>query len=533
MPILEVTPENNRQLQNIANTLAAAKKVVVFTGAGISTNCGIPDFRSEEGLYSLIQAKRDAIPLAVKSNNAKRKRPSSSSFSPNAKPHSVLIPNNVKGKDLFDSQLWKDPISTSVFYTFIASLRENIHDEVKKATSTHRFIKTLRDTRKLVRCYTQNIDGLEAREGLNTDMTQGKGSRARFTKKSREGQRLPARTQPGADLDGGCEVVQLHGDLEVLRCTLCQQTCKWEDRANTRLLAGKAPTCQLCATANQDRQDRGKRGTKVGTLRPNVVLYGEEHPSADVVGQITASDLTMNPDVLLILGTSLHVHGLKTMVREFAKAVHAKAGGKGKVVFVNLTKPSESVWKDVLDYWVSMDCDAWVDSMRRHRPDMFQTQAALKMQVKKATDKQVLKGVADGIAAAKPSHDKENMFNASVSSLQKYRQPRILLTPKKKRALQNKAAPAGKPSRLVLPSSPQKKRHLPDRSSWLLDQLEGAASGTSLATQEGRAVDPSQLPTPPSTGHRGAKRSLAQTYQELCDTPSKKRQKMGMDIWQD
>ena len=42
MPILEVTPENNRQLQNIANTLAAAKKVVVFTGAGISTNCGIP-----------------------------------------------------------------------------------------------------------------------------------------------------------------------------------------------------------------------------------------------------------------------------------------------------------------------------------------------------------------------------------------------------------------------------------------------------------------------------------------------------------
>ena len=42
MTIPEVTPENNRQLQNIANTLAAAKKVIVFTGAGISTNCGIP-----------------------------------------------------------------------------------------------------------------------------------------------------------------------------------------------------------------------------------------------------------------------------------------------------------------------------------------------------------------------------------------------------------------------------------------------------------------------------------------------------------
>ena len=42
MAIVEVTSGNNRQLQNIANTLAAAKKVVVFTGAGISTNCGIP-----------------------------------------------------------------------------------------------------------------------------------------------------------------------------------------------------------------------------------------------------------------------------------------------------------------------------------------------------------------------------------------------------------------------------------------------------------------------------------------------------------
>lgn len=42
MTIVEVKKEDNRQLQNIANTLAAAKKVVVVTGAGISTNCGIP-----------------------------------------------------------------------------------------------------------------------------------------------------------------------------------------------------------------------------------------------------------------------------------------------------------------------------------------------------------------------------------------------------------------------------------------------------------------------------------------------------------
>ena len=42
MAVLEVKKDDNRQLQNIANLLAASGKVVVITGAGISTNCGIP-----------------------------------------------------------------------------------------------------------------------------------------------------------------------------------------------------------------------------------------------------------------------------------------------------------------------------------------------------------------------------------------------------------------------------------------------------------------------------------------------------------
>jgi len=59
--------------------------------------------------------------------------------------------------------------------------------------------------------------------------------------------------------------------------------------------------------------------------------------------------------MLLILSTSIQVHGLKVLVREFAKAVHDRGG---KVVFMNFTKPPESVWADVLDFWVQWDCDA-------------------------------------------------------------------------------------------------------------------------------------------------------------------------------
>lgn len=42
MPTVPVGPEDRRHLQEIADILARAKKIVVVTGAGISTNCGIP-----------------------------------------------------------------------------------------------------------------------------------------------------------------------------------------------------------------------------------------------------------------------------------------------------------------------------------------------------------------------------------------------------------------------------------------------------------------------------------------------------------
>lgn len=42
MPTSEVRPEDGDALQTIANALVKARKVVVVTGAGISTNSGIP-----------------------------------------------------------------------------------------------------------------------------------------------------------------------------------------------------------------------------------------------------------------------------------------------------------------------------------------------------------------------------------------------------------------------------------------------------------------------------------------------------------
>ena len=76
-----------------------------------------------------------------------------------------------------------------------------------------------------------------------------------------------------------------------------------------------------------------------------------------MISPIVLNDLRLGPDLLLIFGTSLKVHGLKSLVKEFAKAVHSKKNGK--VIFVNLSPPAESVWSETIDYWIEMECDGW------------------------------------------------------------------------------------------------------------------------------------------------------------------------------
>ncbi|KAL8935629.1 MAG: hypothetical protein Q9211_004598 [Gyalolechia sp. 1 TL-2023] len=499
MPIIQVAPDENRKLQNIANILASSKKIVMITGAGISTNCGIPDFRSDNGLYALIQSQYEKASADDARHCGTPIRYVRDEESVPRRPLAERLPTNVKGKDLFDARVWKDPTSTSVFYTFIASLRRQIREEVKQTTPTHRFIRTIRDSRKLVRCYTQNIDGLESRLGLCMDLERGRGDRSRFTAKSLRIPPVVTKAAPGGITDGGCEVVPLHGDLDVLRCTLCQQTCGWEKSGReASFLGGKAPECFSCALSDQQRRDRGKRGTRIGTLRPNIVLYGEEHPAADTVGSITTHDLSLGPDVLLILGTSLHVQGVKTLVKEFARCVHARPKAKGKVIFVNLSKPSESIWRDSIDYWVSMDCDAWIGALRRHRPDIWQLQTELQARV-------VKKG------APKPQPPK-------VSTLSVRKSETI-----------NVGEKENVPSVSLKSTSPQRKSPGRLRIKPLTEihtcgeyRVKGQNSQPISRVDSDPDRPAAQLPTPPPSGHRNSqRRNQDQEDLEQPTTPSK------------
>ena len=254
-----------------------------------------------------------------------------------------------------------------------------------------------------MRCYTQNIDGLEAREGLCTDLRRGKGNKRRFMKKHYEAP-LPQQTV-GTDFDGGCEVVQLHGDLETLRCTVCATQFTWTENETEIYEEGCAPKCVKCSSKSDARQATGKRGLSVGSLRPNIVLYGEDHPSNAVLNPFPAYDASCQPEVLIIMGTSLKVYGLQKIVREFAKAIHSLKNDKGKIIFINRTRPAESAWENVLDYYVSMDCDDWVGDLKVRRPDLWlrQGEIDLKITKPKATKRKRNSENAEGDSATRPA----------------------------------------------------------------------------------------------------------------------------------
>ena len=394
-----------------------------------------------------------------------------------------------------------------------------IRNDVKQTTAAHKFVRVLRDRGKLARCYTQNIDGLEAREDLCMEMERGKGNRLRFSKMASVLTRTVVNTRPGGNLDGGCEVVQLHGDLMTLRCTICQKTFSWdEENREETCLDGRTPNCPKCMNQDQNRRDRGKRGTPIGTLRPNIVLYGEEHPSADMLSSIATHDISLKPEVLLILGTSLKVHGLKALVKEFAKSVHAS--GKGGVIFVNLTKPPHSVWDEYIDYWVGMDCDEWVKDVRIRRPNLWQKQAELELKITKDVQPQTPRKSKDSACAAILDGEEENRDPTTTPT-------RILRTPLKS------------PSKIPQASLRTPRSKLASISANTINTPTRSASSLVNEMVKPLSSEAIQLLTPPDSKRKyrgedtlGHEMGRINRSDAIAFTPSKRR-KTEVAVWED
>src|SRR5258708_3659086 len=77
--------------------------------------------------------------------------PSSQSSQATSRRASSSPSSRLRGQDLFDSRVFQNAESTTVFYQFIASMRQKIQDEVHSTSSVHKFVRVLRDGGRLMR----------------------------------------------------------------------------------------------------------------------------------------------------------------------------------------------------------------------------------------------------------------------------------------------------------------------------------------------------------------------------------------------
>ncbi|KAJ3108468.1 NAD-dependent protein deacetylase sirtuin-2 [Phlyctochytrium planicorne] len=233
------------------------KKIVVMTGAGISTSAGIPDFRSPgTGLYDNLSKFDLPYPEAVFDIRYFRYRP--------------------------------EP-----FY----ALAKELYPGLFKPTKCHYFIRLLAEKDMLLRCYTQNIDTLERVAGIDgTLIVEAHGS---FATARCVGQRQA----PPEDSDDERPALSSFN--------ACGKEYS-QDWVKAKIFDGKIPTCTNCeGLVKPDITFFGEGlPTRFWTLHPPdlreadaLIVIGTSlkvHPFASLVGRLPAKTprLLINREVV-------------------------------------------------------------------------------------------------------------------------------------------------------------------------------------------------------------------------------------------
>lgn len=142
----------------------------------------------------------------------------------------------------------------------------------------------------------------------------------------------------------------MHGTLNFVICTLCRTRFTYEEKHKAEFKNGTPPECHKCLHASEMRKAANRRGLPVGVLRPDIILYNETHAAGDQIANHTTNDIRKRPDLLIVMGTSLKVTGIKRFVKEMSKEV--RRNGKGPMQCVLINKTNLTVvreWKDIFD----------------------------------------------------------------------------------------------------------------------------------------------------------------------------------------
>lgn len=249
-----------------------SKNVMVITGAGISTSLDIPDFRSNDGLYSTLRNM------------------------------GFEDPESVFSRDTFE----QDP---RPFFSVAAKI---LPPTDGRYTPAHAFLRLLQDKGKLLTLYTQNIDGIDLTAGIRRDkLVQLHGSFETATCISCE-HRVK-----------GEEIFPQIRKCEVPICTECARE---RQLRIDQMIAMRAQTGRSVRRKTQ-RSSRESSSEPAGIMRPDIVFMGEPpRPYLKRFGRDCA-----RVDLLIVMGTSLPVEPVNTMPNKIPPKVPQIYIGKNEM----------------------------------------------------------------------------------------------------------------------------------------------------------------------------------------------------------
>ncbi|ETS87655.1 hypothetical protein PFICI_01483 [Pestalotiopsis fici W106-1] len=292
--------EDDEDLVNrLTSTLRQKKKIVIIAGAGISVSAGIPDFRSSKGLFKTLKTE-----------------------------HKL----KASGQQLFDASVYKHNDSTETFHAMVRALS----DQTKQAkpSAFHHMIASIAEEGRLLRLYTQNVDGIDtSMPPLATTVPLA---------------------QVGEEKGSWPKTVQLHGGLDKMSCSKCSELYDFDGSVFN---GPEPPPCPGCTEIDNVRTSHaGKRSHGVGRLRPRMVLYNEHNPDQDAITKVIKADTKTRPDAVVVVGTSMKIPGVRKLVQDLC--YYTRLRRDGFTAWINLDQePSGVDLKDCWDLVVRGKCD--------------------------------------------------------------------------------------------------------------------------------------------------------------------------------
>lgn len=266
--IRDKLPQYNT-VDDAVQLLQNAQRIVVLGGAGISTSCGIPDFRSEDGIYAQLQ-RTNKYP-------------------------ELTDPTDMFHKDFF----LHDP---SCFFSFA----RDIFPSNFTPSPSHRFIKLLEDRGQLLRHYTQNIDTLEDAAGISRVLhCHGSFSGAKCTEPT-----------CGYEVPGSA----IKSDIMAQRVPQCPQCQEREAmQRTTKLAKHKAHLRKKNGRGKggddgSDDEEGQDRLPGLSVMKPCITFFGEK--LSDEFDRCLVADRE-EVDLLIIMGTTLKVAPVSEIVAHF------------------------------------------------------------------------------------------------------------------------------------------------------------------------------------------------------------------------